>query len=152
MSERKVLRMKAMAGRGEESKEQSPPRLLIVAANQDDLYDAIRQALTTDTGVEVVVDRRVGKLPPVVAIPNRVADRRETERVQEELLQRGWAVARRKAQAHRCPRCRSSSVERLKPRFLGVVLRALGLRRYRCQPCKHRFFDKPLGQPSSYPR
>jgi hypothetical protein len=130
-----------------------PPRLLIVAANQDELYDAIKQALTTDNGVEVVVDRRVGKRPPVVAIPKRAADPRETERVQEELLQRGWAVARRKAEAHRCPRCRSSAVERAKPHLLvGLVLQALGLRRYRCQRCKHRFLDRPLGQPSSYPR
>lgn len=50
---------------------QPQPRLLIVAANQDDLYDAIKQALASDTGVEVVVDRRVGELPPVVALPNR---------------------------------------------------------------------------------
>lgn len=140
-------------GQGSNSAEPPPPRLLIVAPNQDDLYDAIKEALTTDQGVEVVVDRRVGNHPPVVAIPNRVADRRETERVQDDLLQRGWAVARRKAQGHRCPRCRSSSVERLKPRLLGgLVLRVLGLRRYRCRPCKHRFFDKPLGQPSSDPR
>jgi hypothetical protein len=140
-----------MAGTGQESKSsQPPPRLLIVAANQDDLYGAIKQALTTDNGIEVVVDRRVGKRPPVVAIPNRSVDSREAERVQEELLQRGWAVARRKAQAHRCPRCRSSSVERMKPRLLtSLVLSALGLRRYRCQPCRHRFLDKPLGQPSS---
>lgn len=143
-----------MAGTAPDSNNShSPPRLLIVAANQDELYDAIKHALTADKGVEVVVDRRTGKLPPVVAIPNRVVDKRETERVQEELLQRGWAVARRKAQAHRCPRCRSSSVDRLKPPFLGAVLLwALGLRRYRCQPCKQRFFDKPLGLPSSYPR
>lgn len=142
-----------MIGRAQESSSAQPqPRLLIVAANQDDLYDAIKQALTTDKGVEVVVDRRVGKLPPVGVVPKRVADNR-AERVQEELLQRGWAVAWRKAQAHRCPRCRSSSVEQLKPPFFGgLVLWALGLRRYRCQPCKHRFFDKPLGQPSSYPR
>jgi len=144
-----------MAGReqGTDRTEPPPPRLLIVAANQDDLYDAIKQALTSDTGVEVVVDRRVDKLSPVVALPNRGTDKREADRVQEELLQRGWAVARRKAQAHRCPRCRSSSVERMKPRLLkALVLRMLGLRRYRCQPCKHQFFDKPLGQPSSYPR
>lgn len=143
----------AESGQGSNSAEPPPPRLLIVAPNQDDLYDAIKEALTTDQGVEVVVDRRVGKQPPVVTIPKRVADRRETERLQEELLQRGWAVARRKSPAHRCPRCRSSSVERLKPRLLdGLVLWALGLRRYRCQPCKHRFLDKPLGQPSSAPR
>jgi hypothetical protein len=150
-----MVRVEAMVGKDQESQrgEPTPPRLLIVAANQDDLYEAIKQALTTDKGVEVVVDRRVGQKPPVVAIPNRVADRRETERVQEELLQRGWAVARRRAEAHRCPRCRSSSVERIKPRLLGgLVLWALGLRRYRCQPCKHRFFDKPLGHGSSYPR
>jgi predicted Zn-ribbon and HTH transcriptional regulator len=142
-----------MVGKEQEPKSAEPPRLLIVAANQEDLYEAIKQALTTDKGVEVVVDRRVGLKPPVVAIPNRVADQRETERVQQELLQRGWAVARRRAEAHRCPRCRSSSVERLKPRAVGgLVLRLLGLRRYRCQPCKHKFFDKPLGQASSYPR
>jgi hypothetical protein len=143
-----------MAGAKQESKSSQPsPRLLIVAANQDELYDAIKQALRTDDGVEIVVDRRVGKRAPVVAIPRRTADPRESERVQEELLQRGWAVARRKAQAHRCPRCRSSAVERVKPNLLvGVVLRALGLRRYRCQPCKHRFLDRPLGQPSSSPR
>jgi predicted Zn-ribbon and HTH transcriptional regulator len=142
-----------MAGTEPQSKSSPPPRLLIVAANQDELYDAIKQALNTEVGVEVVVDRRVGKRPPIVAIPNRAADPRESERVQEELLQRGWALARRKAQAHRCPRCLSSSVERMKPRLLvGLVLRVLRLRRYRCQPCRHRFFDKPLGQPSSYPR
>jgi len=142
-----------MAGsaQGSDKRDQPQPRLLIVAANQDDLYDAIKQALTADKRVEVVVDRRVGDKPPVVALPNRAVDRRDTERVQEELLQRGWAVARRKAQAHRCPRCRSSSVERLRPRLLGGLLWMLGLRRYRCQPCKHTFFDKPIGQ-SSYPR
>lgn len=144
-----------MAGSGQRADKtgQPQPRLLIVAANQDDLYDAIKQALASDPGVEVVVDRRVGELPPVVAHPNRGTDKREADRVQEELLQRGWAVARRKAQAHRCPRCRSLSVERMKPPLLGAfVLRMLGLRRYRCQPCTHQFFDKPLGQPSSYPR
>jgi hypothetical protein len=143
-----------MARTGPEWKSaQPPPRLLIVAANQDQLYDAIKQALNTDNGVEVVVDRRVGKRPPVVAIPNRGVDPRETQRVQEELLQRGWAVARRKAQDHRCPRCLSSSVERVNPHLLvGLALRVFGLRRYRCQPCRHRFYDKPLGQPSSYPR
>lgn len=133
-----------MAGSGEESKSAEPaPRLLIVAANQDDLYNAIKQALTTDEGVEVVVDRRIGKHPPVVAIPNRVADRRESERLQEELLQRGWAVARRKAQAHRCLRCRSSSIERLYPGGLvGLLLRALALQRFCCQVCKHRFLER----------
>ena len=133
-----------MAGSEEGSKSAEPaPRLLIVAANQDDLYDAIKQALTTDDGVEVVVDRRVGKQPPVVAIPNRVTDRRESERLQEELLQRGWAVARRRTQAHRCRRCRSSSIERLQPSGLvGLLLRALALQRYRCQVCKHRFLER----------
>jgi len=133
-----------MAGSGEESKSAAPaPRLLIVAANQDALYDAIKQALTTDEGVEVVVDRRVGKHPPVVAIPNRVADRRESERLQEEFLQRGWAVARRKTQAHRCPRCRSSSIERRHPSGLvSLLLRVFALQRYRCQVCKHRFLER----------
>jgi hypothetical protein len=148
-----VLRIKVMAGSAREAnspEERRPPPLLIVAPNQDDLYDAIKQALTPGNGVEVVVDRRVGKQPAVVAIPKRGADRRESERVQEELLQRGWAVARRKAPAHRCPRCRSSSVQRVQPRLLGgLILRVLGLRRYHCQPCRHSFFDKPLGRPSS---
>ena len=133
-----------MAGSGEGSKSgEPPPRLLIVAANQDDLYDAIKQALTADAGVEVVVDRRIGQHPPVVAIPNRVADRRESERLQEELLQRGWAVARRRTRAHRCPRCRASSIERLHPTGLvGLLLRALALQRHRCQVCKHRFLER----------
>lgn len=133
-----------MAGSGEGSKSAEPARrLLIVAANQDDLYDAIKQALTTTDGVEVVVDRRVGKQPPVVAIPNRVADRRESERLQEELLQRGWAVARRRTEARRCARCRSSSIERLQPGgLIGLLLRTLALQRYRCQVCKHRFLER----------
>lgn len=142
-----MLRMKATAGTGQEPKSsQPPPRLLIVAADQVELYDAIKQALTGDKGVEVVVDRRVGKRPPVVAMPNRAVDPRETERVQAELQQRGWAVARRKAHAQRCPRCLSSAVERTKPRLLvGLALRALRLRRYRCQPCRYRFFRHANG-------
>jgi len=60
-----------MAGTHEGSKSTQPPRLLIVAAKENELYDAIKQALNADHGVEVVVDRRVGTRPPVVAIPNR---------------------------------------------------------------------------------
>jgi hypothetical protein len=142
-----------MAEREREPNSAPPPRLLIVAAHQDGLYDAIKQALTTDQGVEVVVDRRVGRRPPVVAIPNRAVDAEEAARVQEELLQRGWAVARRKAPSQRCPRCRSSSVQRRTPRLLaGLILRTLGLRRYRCQPCRRQFFAKPQEPTSSYPR
>lgn len=147
----KMLGMKAMARTDQASKSLPPPRLLIVAAHQNELYDAIKQALNADNGVEVVVDRRVGRRPPVVAIPNRLVDPRETERVQAELLQRGWAVARRTSPVHRCPRCLASPVEPVKPGlFGGIVLRVLGLRRYRCLPCRHRFFDKPPGHPSSY--
>jgi hypothetical protein len=147
-----MLGMRATARTEPASKSAQPPRLLIVAAHQNALYDAIKQALHADNGVEVVVDRRVGKRPPVVAIPNRAVDPGETDRVQAELLQRGWAVARRRAQGHRCPRCLSSPVERVKPGlFGGVVLRALGLRRYRCLPCRYRFFDKPFEPLPSYP-
>jgi hypothetical protein len=128
------------------------PRLVIVAGHQHALYGAIKQALHGDDGVEVVVDRRVGTRPPVVAIPNRAVDLRETERVQEELLQRGWAVARRAAPRRRCPRCGSGVVAPVTPGpFGGLILAALGRRRYRCERCRQRFLDKAPAPVSSHP-
>jgi hypothetical protein len=132
-----------------------PPRLLIVAANHDQLYDAIKQALTNDPDVEVLVDRRAPQSRPIGTspLPSRLADRREPSRDSADVLQRGWSVAKRKALAHRCPACRSSAVERLKPPIVvAALLWALGLRRYRCQPCKRRFNDRPLNGGSGYPR
>lgn len=133
------------------------PRLLIVAANHDELYDAIKQALTSDHDVEVVVDRRAARRPlQGTSLPSRLPsrlERREESGDSADVLQRGWSVAKRKALAHRCPACRSSSVERLQPSLVvAAVLWALGLRRYRCQPCHQRFYDRPLNGGSGYPR
>jgi len=136
-----------------------PPRLVIVAPNHDELYEAIKQALTNDPDVEVFFDRRAAESPfrgtsPLPSrLPSRLAERREESGDSADLLQRGWSLAKRKALAHRCPACRSSSVERLQPPVVvAAVLWALGLRRYRCQPCRQRFYDRPLNGGSGYPR
>jgi len=71
--------------------------LFVVAQERRDLYEALKQALGTERGVDVVLDRRVrkrrGRDEPPAAERRRFA-RRARGLEDLEIRSRGWTVVR----------------------------------------------------------
>ena len=64
--------------------------LFIVSPKRPDLFEALNAALRRERGVDVIYDRRAG-LPARDDRP-RSADRRRRKKIDDEILEYGWAV------------------------------------------------------------
>jgi hypothetical protein len=101
MSARGVRLLLEFLSRGGEARDPTAAHaVLVVAADQVDLYESLARGFTGVSGIEVVLDRRRTDRRQRVraaAVERRKTERRRSATVDRELQVRGFAVARRRS-------------------------------------------------------